>query len=470
MATPFVHLIETPREKYFFDVNQNEIVSIEKEVYEYLLTDEEDRTDSIAGELSERIERLKGLGYLSDKKMQKIEHPATQNLNYFLDRKISQVTLQMTQGCNLVCSYCAYAQKNSNKQRNHANKHMSLETAKKAIDFLLAHSCDSDSVNIAFYGGEPLIDFENIKKIIDYTIDNFLGKEVKFSMTTNGTLLSKEIVDYIVENKISTMISLDGPKKIHDKHRKFANGKGSFDVIVENLRYIKERYFDKLEDLFSINMVVDPLNDFDHINEIFSSELLKGFSVQSSIVDDIFSEEKTLFGEEFIEKYNYHTFVAMLKHIGVVNNIETSSLAQGIVNEYIAFEADFVKSNGLPDVGAPSGPCIPGQRRLFVDVDGKFYPCERVNELSDNMNIGNIEAGFCLDKVEKLLNIAQITAEACKNCWALAYCHSCARMADSQEGISADLKLKSCNLIKDDVDFKLKELVLFKECKMNYKF
>lgn len=109
---------------------------------------------------------------------------------------------------------------------------MDWNTAKKSLDFLLEHSIDNEIVNIGFYGGEPMIEFDLIKKCIEYAKEIFKGKDIQFSITTNGTLINKKIIRYFVKNKVNLTISLDGPKEVHDKNRRFCNGSGTFDKII----------------------------------------------------------------------------------------------------------------------------------------------------------------------------------------------------------------------------------------------
>lgn len=133
-------------------------------------------------------------------------------------------------------------------QRTHSTKRMSFETAKKGIDFLLEHSIDSERINIAFYGGEPLLEFNLLKDIVAYVEENAVGRDFSFSITTNGTMVTEEIVKYFIQHNIQMSISLDGPKRVHDDNRRFANsGVGSFDEVIEALKGIYEKHPDYFE-------------------------------------------------------------------------------------------------------------------------------------------------------------------------------------------------------------------------------
>lgn len=148
LAKPFIQLFKTPRSQYVFDVNKNEILPVSAESFSFLKQCMAGEADVERSEITE-IQNLIQEGYLrTESVVQEIRHPYTPYLKYFLDRKIAKITLQVTQGCNLRCKYCIYSENINAHQRSHSNKRMSWETAKKGIDFLRAHSIDSEKVNM----------------------------------------------------------------------------------------------------------------------------------------------------------------------------------------------------------------------------------------------------------------------------------------------------------------------------------
>ena len=160
------------------------------------------------------------------------QHPATDFVEDLTTRKAGTLVLQITQNCNLRCSYCPYSQ-SSEKHRHHTNQNMSWETAKKAVDFYYDKSIDADTANISFYGGEPLLQFSLMKAVVAYSKKKFEGKKCVFSITTNATLLTKEIADFLITNEFRLAISLDGDKESNDRNRKFVSQKGSvFEKVI----------------------------------------------------------------------------------------------------------------------------------------------------------------------------------------------------------------------------------------------
>jgi len=461
---PFIKLLSTPRGKYIYDVNRDEIVSVSEKAYHALQIIVGNKKGELDEEDTEIIEFFKSMGYLSDNHPSEIKHSKLDYIDDYLDRKIAKMTLQLTQACNLRCSYCVYSDINNESQRTHSAKRMSFETAKKAVDFLWEHSVDSQSVNIGFYGGEPVIEFNLMKQVVEYAEELFFGKRITFSITTNGTLFNDEIIEYLVKHDINLAVSLDGPEEIHNKSRRFAaNGQGSFQMVSENMERLRKQfpeYYNRV--LFS--MVVNPQNDFNSINTIFTDyDYMNSANVSPSIIDDIYSMEKVSYSDKFNEKMNYHLFLAFLSKLGRVDGSKVSPIALQEINQLNDKKANMGKSGKLSDSMAPGGPCIPGHLRLLVNTEGNFYPCERVSESSEVMNIGNADDGFNIENAKALLNVASITAEKCRDCWALIHCNLCAKQADDGNCLNPDQRLSYCDGVKDTVKEQLLDMIALEE-------
>lgn len=480
MEEPFIHLLKTVRGYYCFDVNKNEVIGLDKDVYTYLASLsrpkrlEDINQEKVSEEMEasketlEKVAFLKSKGYLSSKHVSRIEHCYTKDLPYYLGRRVSKMTLQVTQNCNFRCTYCVYSQENEGVQRSHSNKVMSLEMAKEAVDFLVEHSMDCQEVNLAFYGGEPLLAFDLIREIIVYAEDSFVGKDLSFSMTTNATLLDEEKLELLMAHHVMLMISLDGPKEIHDQNRHFANGQGTFDKVIEKLLMIHDKYPEYLRSI-SISMVIDPRNDYDSINSVCETyPFLKEMNINASLIDDMYNCKKNFFSEAYNEESNYHMFLAFLGEINSEFKVNVSTLATKSIQYILDQQDDMRGTLQLEDIAAPGGPCIPGERRLLVNVTGDFYPCERVSENSEAMKIGNLKEGFNLKKISDLLNIGKLTESQCKQCWAFNHCSLCAKYADNHGKLSGKLKSTYCNSVCRDLEYDLLVMILLKEGKYMY--
>ena len=189
---PFIHCFRTYNCCYFYDFNTNAIVRIPESVYVHLQHLEKGTANisECDADVNEILNRLTEQGFLSSHHWCKIEHPASRLLENYLEGSVQSLTLQVTQQCNLKCEYCPYSGGFYNRQHN--NRKMSFEIAKKAIDFYFLHSFDIPDAQIGFYGGEPLIEFEMIRRIVEYCNNEYYGKKIRYFVTTNATLLTEE--------------------------------------------------------------------------------------------------------------------------------------------------------------------------------------------------------------------------------------------------------------------------------------
>ncbi len=445
---PFIYQFRTLGRHYIFDVNTNRIINVSREVYNYL----DGKADEIQPSSQAEINKMVNAGFLSDKRIKEILHPASNNLEYILDSALEKITLQVTQQCNLRCGYCIYSGDHY-KNRTHQSKKMSFDMAKRGIDHLIAHSQDSNKLNIGFYGGEPLLEFELIKSCVAYAKEKAEGKEVSFSITTNATLLTEEIIDYLSENNIMLTISLDGPREIHNRHRRFAgNGAGSFDKIIKDMENLRKKYPGYFEKIF-FNIVLDPTSDFKCVSEFFLNyDAVKDSNQLANLPSTQYSKASIEVNENFSEEYGYEFFKVFLYKLGRLEKKYVSNLNLSYFERLKSHYHDKrTPSSGFFDYGHPGGPCIPGQMRLFMDVDGVFYPCERISEASNVMKIGSLDEGFDIGKCLQILNIGKITEQSCKNCWAFRYCTQCAAFADDTKSLTPEKRLMHCEDVRRDV-------------------
>lgn len=459
-GTPYIHLFKTPGGFYIYDVNRNTVLHTDRATYEFLEASPEIREPYPENtEIRQLLER----GYLSGERIEEIEHPASELLAFQLENKVNSLILQVTQQCNLRCGYCIYSGNYFN--RTHANKRMSRDTAFKAIDFLFSHSRDSRRNNVGFYGGEPLLEFELIKACIEYAERKSEGKKVTFNLTSNGTLLDDEVVEFFDKHEVSVLISLDGPREMHDRHRKQAgNGCGSFDIIMGNLEALKKKhpqYMSKIR----FNVVLDPQSDFTCVNEFFTTyEAVKEAGTTSSIISSKYSRQEIKINEDFIVKRNYEAFKVFLHKLGRLDAGYASSL---MLEEYNRlkkmYDVNLTPAKAIGKKGHHGGPCVPGITRLFINACGDFYPCERVSEESEVMKIGNIDTGFDIDRIQSILNIGRVSQESCRNCWAFRFCYMCAVFADNGTELSGDRKVSNCGEIRMSIEQTLKDYCTLKE-------
>ncbi|MEN8908019.1 MAG: Cys-rich peptide radical SAM maturase CcpM [Clostridiales bacterium] len=461
---PNIHMFRTRKNYYVYDTNRNKIMSINKSIYK-------DFKKIKKGKIVENnwIEQMIEKGYFSSERYKTVEHPKTKNLNYYLDNLINSVTLQVTQDCNFRCRYCVFSDGSSN--RDHSKKKMSFDVAKKSIKFLINHSIDNSFVSLGFYGGEPLIEMNIIKKCVQYCKIHGEGKNIIYNMTTNGSLLNKENAKFLVENNFRLTVSLDGNKNINDKNRVFKGGKGTFDIVRNNLLSIKNYYPDFFEKNINLSIVIDPRNEFDEIKELFyNGDFLKECRTKITFVDDEYLDNRIEAKDNFEEDYEYEKFKALLYFLGRIEKNELPKLVLKEIDDInsgisqLKYEIDKIYEKTHH-----SGPCVPGTTRMLINTDGDFYPCERVKENCEKVKIGDIYSGFNYKRVEELLNIGKLTENECKNCFAHSLCDIClvAVIDGKKDDITRNKKIEKCLSTKRKSEEVFKDICVISEVSEN---
>lgn len=387
----------TKRNGYVYDRHRNEILRLSEEEYEELCLVNQGSMSPVDSSVFQKYQQQ---GLFQENIVKKIQHPETDYLEHHMNNRLGQLTLQVTQQCNLRCSYCAYSGQYENN-RTHSSKRMTLGLAKNAIDFYAARIIEKEEAIISFYGGEPLLEFELIKQCVAYAKNQIQGKPLRFTMTTNGTLLTNKVVDFLQEEKVETLISLDGAEKEHDCNRKYASGKGSFQDIMTNVKRIKERYPEYGATLM-FNTVVNPEVDIKNVQEYFDNDkLLEENHISFNMVKPKDLDDVIPYSQDAL---NIRRFEYLKVLLTLTNKVDLSCVSK-MIKDGISIPLKFYKEistkTGLSFECHHNGPCLPGIQRLFVTAEGKFFPCERVDELIDSNCIGNIKNGFDLNKVRK---------------------------------------------------------------------
>ncbi len=455
----FIHVFSCSTGYYLYDVNSDLILKINEDTYNILKSDKQ-------LEENEQIKKLKKAGYLKNKHVQITEHPMTPFLESFYKSKLNAMTLQVTQNCNLRCEYCVYSGKYTT--RTHSNKRMSYELARKGIDFLLSHSTDSKELSLGFYGGEPLLEFELIKKCINYIEQQAPERKIRYLITTNATLLNATIAEYMVQHNFDVTISFDGPREVHDKYRRFASeDRGTYDIVMENANYIKDKYHEYFKTNVSFNTVLNPQNGYGCVSDYINGEdLFNDVMFSAGIVNDLgLREEPQDISDKFKEEYRYEYFKLLLSKIGKIQDSKVSKIVQSDFARLLMMRGGRHRSgdNELPEKWHHGGPCIPGQRTLFLNVDGNFYPCEKVCEKAEKAIMGNVWDGIDVEKAVKILNVEKLTETKCRHCWAYRYCNFCIRFAEPEQGSLKENMLRQCNEMRKIVEETFKDYCVLRE-------
>lgn len=281
---------------------------------------------------------------------------------------------------------------------------------------------------------------------------------LKFTVTTNATLLTDNMIDFFLKHDFTMVFSLDGPKSIQDRNRVFPNGHGTYDIVMSKIFRMYESDPNKLKG-DAISMVVTPEHSFDEIVQLLSEPTLQNVNLLYSYVEE--NSETILPSREYLEQYRYCSFVSLVEYLRGQGKMYQNKLME---SDMTGIEADLDRfiSHEPVNTSAPSGPCIPGRNRLFVNCFGSFYPCEKVSE-DFCMNIGSIDSGFDVSKVASILNIGQLDSQKCQNCFAFTLCSVCAKYVDGGESLSVEKREKACQESKNSAYNQIFERILFYE-------
>jgi uncharacterized protein len=449
----------TYRHPYVYDRHTNALVRLTDVEYEELFKIE---NMELLPEKSEVIKKYQEFGLFHPNAIEKIENNQVLLVEQYLKSRLTQLTLQVTQQCNLRCKYCAFSGIYEHN-RIHSSSRMELDVAKKAIDFFLKRVRERSDITIGFYGGEPLLEFDLIKQCVEYTKAQVEGKRINFTLTTNGTLMPDYVIDYLVDNDFLLNISLDGSKTEHDASRQFADGEGTFDVIIENIKKIGEKY-PKYKRKIQIMTTINPHMDLGCVLEYFQAdEVLASNSVLFNPMSETNLKQQPDYDANYYRVRNYEYIKALFYMIGKIDGKYLSPLSRSVIGLTERNSKQLSEHFTLPSTTSHGGACKIGVRRLFVRVDGSLFPCERVNEMLDYFMIGTLETGFDIDKIDKILNIGKLTANECKKCWALRFCVICAGQIECENEPCRVSKLVECTKSVNQSLFGLYELCVLME-------
>ncbi|WP_058486160.1 thioether cross-link-forming SCIFF peptide maturase [Defluviitalea phaphyphila] len=317
---------------------------------------------------------------------------------------VKALCLHVTHGCNLKCKYCFAGEGEYGGNR----ALMSAEVGKKAIDFLIKSSGNRRNLEVDFFGGEPLMNFEVVKEIVEYarSIEKDYNKNFRFTITTNGILLNDEIQDYINKNMYNVVLSIDGRKEVNDKMRYTANHKGSYDVIVPK--------FKKLAD--SRNQTDYYVRGtFTRENLDFSEDVLHladlGFK-QISVEPVVAPKEMDYALKEEDLPILYEQYEKLAKEL-----IKRKKEGKGF--NFFHFMIDLTQG---PCVAKRLAGCGSGSEYLAVTPEGDLYPCHQFVGLEE-FKMGSVFEGIKNKSMQKQFQSCNVYAkEECRNCWAKFYC------------------------------------------------
>lgn len=320
---------------------------------------------------------------------------------------IKALCLNVAHDCNLRCKYCFASKGDYNGKR----ELMSIEVAKRAIDFVIKNSGPRKNIEVDLFGGEPLLNFETVKGVVEYgkEVGPKYGKDIRFTITTNATLLDDEKIKFINDNMVNVVLSIDGRKEINDKIRVRCDGSGSFDTILPQIKkVVKNRT--KGKQYYVRGTFTRENLDFYNDVIFLADEGFKEISIEPVVLQDgnsLALKEEDL--PKIFEQYDKLT-EEMIKRI-----------KEGRGFKFYHFAIDI---NGGPCIYKRISGCGAGHEYVAVTPNGDIYPCHQFvgnnkfimgnvfheNEGLDKNIINTFKHGHVYNKPE------------CMNCWARFYC------------------------------------------------
>jgi uncharacterized protein len=360
------------------------------------------------------------------------EKPAPLPENFPLQTMVMNVTNQ----CNLSCQYCYEFGEDKIATPEGKKKFMDVDTAKTSVDYLFAQSEGRKSVHITFFGGETLMNFPLLRQIVDYSTEQAARKSMKidFSLTTNATLLTPQIIDFLAVNRVGVTVSIDGPKEMNDKFRVFSNGRGSYEIMEPKVRELLARHHTRpiAARVTMTSGAMDALKIYRHLKHDLGFHEV-GFAPVTTSPDRLYSINEpgmhhvfSQFGELAKE---YLQFALRGELHGFSNVSDTlAELHQGVNKSH---------------------PCGAGLGLIGVGPSGDIAPCHRFVD-SDEHVLGNVSTGIDKKKQNAFLDRGHIQGKHdCHTCWARPLCAGgCHHEAFVRYGDTGHPNLHYCDWIR----------------------
>ena len=316
---------------------------------------------------------------------------------------VKALCLHIAHDCNLACKYC-FAEEGEYHGRRAL---MSYEVGKKALDFLIANSGTRRNLEVDFFGGEPLMNWQVVKDLVAYgrEQEKLHDKHFRFTLTTNGVLLNDEVQEFVNKEMDNVVISLDGRKEVNDQMRPFRNGKGSYDLIVPKFQKLaesrnQEKYY--IRGTFTRNNL-----DFSKDVEDFAGLVFKQMSIEPVVGD---TEPYAIQKEDLPQIFEEYDKLAKFL-------IEREKSGRGF--NFFHFMIDL---EGGPCVSKRLSGCGSGTEYLAVTPWGDFYPCHQFVGQEEFL-MGNVDEGITKPEIaEEFRGCSVYSKESCRTCFARFYC------------------------------------------------
>lgn len=424
---------------------------------------------------AQKADYLKNNGYM-DSVDSTFEGVLTEGRVSDLLSNIHQVVFEVTDACNLKCKYCGYGEYYSDYDVRQKRK-MNPEVARQLISYLKEawDSNQNKSVNpttfFSFYGGEPLLNVPFIEEVINYIESLAIEKrKISYSMTTNAMLLDK-YMDFLVRHSFNVLISLDGDEYGHS-YRVTASGNNSFRQVISNIELLREKYPDYFKEYVNFNAVIQNRNSvksaFDFIYNNFGKIPTISELNQTGIRADKKEEfnnlyqnvEESLYQSDNSEELEKKLFMHTPAYHTAANFLHQYN--HGIVKSYNDF---FSKPTTISYI--PTGTCMPFSKKIFITVNGKILPCERIGQQYALGEVTESGVDLSTEVVTKRYNDYLNKFKQCAHCYRSGICTQC--MFNLDELNDTDFHCPAFMSKQDFIEFFGRNMLFLESHREDYK-
>lgn len=344
---------------------------------------------------------------------------------------IKALCLHVAHTCNLNCAYCFASQGKYQGER----ALMSFETGKRALDFLVENSGTRRNLEVDFFGGEPLMNWDVVKKLVEYarSIEKEKGKNFRFTLTTNGLNIDDDVIEFSNREMSNVVLSLDGRKEVHDRYRVDYKGKGSWDIIVPKFqRFVKERggknYY--MRGTFT-HANPDFLEDIKQMLSLGFNELsMEPVVCAAGDPSELTEQDKEIVFEQY-------------------EKLAELMLQKDKEGKPFTFYHYMIDLKGGPCIYKRISGCGSGTEYMAVTPWGDLYPCHQFVG-DEKFRLGDIWHGVTNTAIQEEFGSCNVYArEDCHDCWAKLYCSGgCAANAYHSTGSVTGVYKYGCELFK----------------------
>ncbi|MCM1386875.1 MAG: thioether cross-link-forming SCIFF peptide maturase [Bacillus sp. (in: Bacteria)] len=348
---------------------------------------------------------------------------------------VKALCLHIAHDCNLACKYC-FAEEGEYHGRRAL---MSFEVGKKALDFLVASSGNRVNLEVDFFGGEPLLNWDVVKRLVEYgrSIEAARHKKFRFTLTTNGILLNDEILEFVNREMGNIVLSIDGRKEVNDRMRPHRGGQGSYDEIVPKFQ-----------------KTADSRNQMNYYVRGTFTRYNKDFAKDVAHLADLgfkqISVEPVVAGENEDYALREEDIPALLEEYDKLALEYIKRRKEGKAFQFFHFMIDL---EGGPCVAKRLSGCGSGTEYLAVTPWGDFYPCHQFVG-NEKFLMGNVDEGITRTDIRDTFHNCNVyTKEKCKNCFAKFYCSGgCAANSYQFHGNIHDVYDLGCQLQRKRIE------------------